>query len=646
MDKLKQMLSAIQTPEPEPEARQKAVQSALVAFDSIHCAEKNKGEASPARLIGQKPSTQGGRPMTHRYLPLFNQTAKWGAVCALLLVGVAVMVPHFLSHRTPKAPWEQGGQRKADTSPKEKANEYRDGFPSGPRGASRPELKTAAPAPEKTAGLRMALDSAQPPPVPPAYVGRDRFEALSPNPIKRTAEEPVSTFSIDVDTASYAFVRRALNSGFLPPQNAVRIEELINYFTYDYPVPKNRETPFKPTVAVFPTPWNPATQLLHIGIKGYALEAAEKPRANLVFLVDVSGSMQSADKLPLLKNALRLLVDHLAADDSVAVVTYAGRAGTALEPTRVREKGKILAAIDRLEAGGSTAGAEGIVTAYDLAQAHFDARGVNRVVLATDGDFNVGISDPEQLKGFVERQRRSNIYLSVLGFGQGNYNDALMQKLAQNGNGNAAYIDTLNEARKVLVEEASATLFPIAKDVKIQVEFNPAVVAEYRLIGYETRLLRREDFANDKVDSGDVGAGHSVTALYEIVPTGGKVRLVDDLRYGNPAAGSAPASSAEFGFLKIGYKLPDAETSQRIQMPIDRFVARPNVEKAPGEARFAAAVAAFGQLLRGDPYTGNFSYDDVIDLAQPVRGADVFGHRSEFVNLVRLAKTARAMGDR
>ena len=348
--------------------------------------------------------------------------------------------------------------------------------------------------------------------------GRDKFDEITFNPIKLVGEEPVSTFSIDVDTASYAFVRRQLNNGTLPQKDAVRVEELINYFNYNYPLPEDRSKPFKPTVALYPTPWNENTKLLHIGIKGYDIVPAEKPRSNLVFLLDVSGSMNSPDKLPLLRNSFSLLVDSLDPEDTVAIAVYAGAAGTILEPTKVKEKSKILAALNRLHAGGSTAGGAGIQLAYSLAEMNFDKEAVNRVILATDGDFNVGITNQNELKSFIERKRKSGIFLSVLGFGQGNYNDALMQALAQNGNGNAAYIDSLNEARKVLVDEAGGTLFTIAKDVKIQIEFNPARVHDYRLIGYETRMLKQEDFNNDKVDAGDVGSGHSVTAIYEITP--------------------------------------------------------------------------------------------------------------------------------
>ena len=426
------------------------------------------------------------------------------------------------------------------------------------------------------------------------------------------------------------------------------MEELINYFDYAYPLPADRSVPFKPSLSVFPTPWNPDTLLLHIAIKGFDVQPDERPRANLVFLLDVSGSMNSPDKLPLLKNAFSMMVETLQPEDTVAIVVYAGAAGTVLEPTPVKEKGKILAALDNLRAGGSTAGGEGIRKAYALAEANYVSDGVNRILLATDGDFNVGIRDPETLKNFVERKRDTGIFLSVLGFGQGNYNDALMQTLAQNGNGNAAYIDTLNEARKVLVDEASGTLFPIAKDVKIQVEFNPAKVAEYRLIGYETRRLKREDFNNDRVDAGEIGAGHAVTAIYELTPVGSPAQRIDDLRYGGrKGTGSGPeARSAEYAYLKIRYKLPDADTSRLLEVPVDSGVVYGELGQAPEEARFAAAVAAFGQLLRDDPRMGDFSYKDVVALAEPVRGRDRFGYRSEFLNMVRLARTARAMGDR
>ena len=473
--------------------------------------------------------------------------------------------------------------------------------------------------------------------------GRDQFEAFDPNPVKVVAEEPVSTFSIDVDTASYAFMRASLDRGVLPQPDAVRVEEFINYFPYDYALPANPETPFAVHVSLMPTPWNDATRLLHIGIKGYELTPAARPPANVVFLVDTSGSMDSRDKLPLLINALSILLDSLAPEDTVAIVAYAGAAGTVLEPTPVAERGAIAAALETLRAGGSTAGAEGIRQAYALAERHFVDGGVNRVILATDGDFNVGIFDPDELEGYIARKRASGIFLSVLGFGMGNYNDALMQRLAQNGNGNAAYIDTLSEARKVMAEEATSTLFPIAKDVKIQVEFNPALVSEYRLIGYETRMLAREDFLNDKVDAGEIGAGHTVTALYEITPVGSDAERIAPLRYGEQETAPSAGRDDEFATVAIRYKLPDAETSTEIARHVTEADAVASAAGAPEDVRFAAAVAAFGQLLRGGRYTEDYTYDDVIAAGQAARGEDPFGYRAEFLTLVRLAKTAAAM---
>jgi Ca-activated chloride channel family protein len=473
-------------------------------------------------------------------------------------------------------------------------------------------------------------------------VGRDKFANAPENAFKVARDAPVSTFSIDVDTASYAFVRAQLNRNVLPPPASVRTEELINYFPYAYEAPASANEPFRANVAVFPNPWAEGRKLIRVGVKGYALQQTNRPRANLVFLIDTSGSMEPQNRLPLVKQSLAMLVTQLQPEDRIAIVTYAGNAGTALEPTSVAEKAKILATIDRLGAGGSTAGAEGIRQAYALAEQNFDAGGVNRVILATDGDFNVGITNKDELKGFVERQREKGIFLSVLGVGMGNYNDAMAQTLAQNGNGVAAYIDTINEARKVLVEEASSTLFPIGKDVKIQIEFNPATVAEYRLIGYETRLLNRDDFANDKVDAGDVGSGQTVTALYDIVPVGGP-RVVDDLRYGAQAPASGASSPAEYAFVKIRYKLPRSDRSVLISTPVDRASEHGRFEDAPLDARFATSVAAFGEILRGGKHTGQFGYDDVLRIASAARGDDPYGYRSEFLQLVRAAKTASAM---
>jgi Ca-activated chloride channel family protein len=481
------------------------------------------------------------------------------------------------------------------------------------------------------------------PGAPAEPIGRDRFNGAAENAFKTVREAPVSTFSIDVDTASYSFARASLNRNVLPQPAAVRTEEFINYFPYAYPAPASASEPFRTTVAVFPSPWSDGRKIIQIGIRGYAVQPAQRPRANLVFLIDTSGSMNAPNRLPLVKQSLSMLLTQLDANDRVAIVTYAGHAGTALEPTAASDKSKILGVIERLEAAGSTAGAEGIRQAYALAEQSFDPNGVNRVILATDGDFNVGITNRDELKGFIERQRGKGIFLSILGFGMGNYNDALMQALAQNGNGAAAYIDTINEARKVLVEEATSTLIPIAKDVKIQVEFNPATVAEYRLIGYETRLLNRDDFNNDKVDAGDVGSGQTVTALYEIVPVGGP-RVIGELRYAEQSSAAAPAASAnEYAFVKIRYKLPKSDVSTLISTPVDRSSEHARFEEAPLEARFATSVAAFGELLRGGRHIGTFAYDDVLRIGTAARGEDPFGYRSEFLQLVRAAKTASAM---
>ena len=508
----------------------------------------------------------------------------------------------------------------------------------------------AAPTAKRMAAEGFAGGVVMPTPMPidditPDYYkdeGRDKFEDFKENPIKVVAEEPVSTFSSDADTASYSFVRRQLNNGVMPQKDAVRIEELINYFDYNYPLPETREQPFKPTVTLVDSPWAEGKKLMHVGIKGFDIEG-EAPKSNLVFLLDTSGSMNSPDKLPLVKNSLKLMLDNMTAEDTISIVVYAGSAGTILEPTPASEKGKIIAALDRLNAGGSTAGAAGINLAYQLAEQNFDKEAVNRVILATDGDFNVGITNREELKDFVERKREKGIFLSVLGFGQGNYNDHMMQTLAQNGNGVAAYIDNLNEARKVLVEEASSTLFPIAKDVKIQVEFNPAAVAEYRLIGYETRALKREDFNNDKVDAGDIGAGHTMTAIYEITPVGSEAVSVDPLRYGAADTEKATMETAqpsdEYAFVKLRYKLPNENTSKLITTPVTNA----NADTISNDTKFATAVAAFGQIIKGGQYTGDFNYDDVIALAQQGKGQDEFGYRSEFIQMVRLAKSASAL---
>jgi len=475
---------------------------------------------------------------------------------------------------------------------------------------------------------------------PPPYaqdVNTERYEHLNDNAVHLVSEQPVSTFSIDVDTGAYANVRRFLNAGQLPPQDAVRVEEMINYFDYDYAPPSDRKTPFKVSTELANAPWNHDALLLKIGIKGFEVAAAERPAANLVFLIDVSGSMQTPDKLPLLKNAFRLLTDQLSERDRVAMVVYAGNTGVVLEPTSGKDKYKILAALDRLEAGGSTNGGAGIEQAYALARSMMIPNGINRVVLATDGDFNVGIVNFEALIDRAERERSSGIALTTLGFGTGNYNDQLLERLADAGNGNYAYVDNLSEARKVLVSELSSTLFTIAKDVKIQVEFNPAEVQEYRLIGYENRMLAREDFSNDKVDAGEIGAGHRVTALYEVIPAG-KRGHVEPLRYGeSTGAKAAKASTAgELAHVRLRYKQPSSDSSQLLEYPIN-VKSAVTLAKASDDFRFAASVAAFGQLLRGGKYVERFGYQDIVSLAKGGLSKDDEGYRREFVSLVKLA---------
>ncbi|WP_027051352.1 VWA domain-containing protein [Mesorhizobium erdmanii] len=502
--------------------------------------------------------------------------------------------------------------------------------PSTSRVARMPaaESKLMAPRPTMAPADQMA----------PQEENRNRVQDFKTNPVHAALEDPVSTFSIDVDTASYSFVRRSLKEGSVPQADTVRVEEMINYFPYDWKGPDSASTPFNSTVSVMPTPWNEHTKLMHVAIKGFDIKPTEQPKANLVFLIDVSGSMDEPDKLPLLKSAFRLLVGKLKADDTISIVTYAGEAGTVLEPTKASEKDKILNAIDNLTPGGSTAGEAGIKEAYRLAQKSFVKDGVNRVMLATDGDFNVGQSDDDDLKRLIEQERKSGVFLSVFGFGHDNLNDQMMQTIAQNGNGTAAYIDTLAEAEKVLVEDASSTLFPIAKDVKIQVEFNPNKVSEYRLIGYETRALNREDFNNDRVDAGDIGSGHSVTAIYEITPKGSGGEQIDPLRYGQATVNNGGVANAdEYAFVKIRYKLPNEDVSKLITTPVTSANEVTSFDQASTDQRFSVAVAAFGQKLRDEDATAKFGYDKIMEIATAARGADPFGYRSEFLSLVRLA---------
>ena len=467
----------------------------------------------------------------------------------------------------------------------------------------------------------------------PTDPGNERYDGKDVSPVHQVRQEPVSTFSVDVDTGAYANMRRFVSAGSLPPKDAMRTEELINYFRYDYERPGRQEAPFTVSTDVMATPWNPATRLLRIGLRGYDLPRSARPPANLVFLIDVSGSMSSPDKLPLVKTALAGLAGELSPRDRVSIVVYAGAAGLVLEPTS--DERKIRAALDQLSAGGSTAGGAGLQLAYRIARDNMVPGGVNRILLATDGDFNVGVSDTKALLEMVEHERDSGITLTTLGFGEGNYNEAMMEQVADHGNGNYAYIDSALEAKKVLGEQMSSTLFTIAKDVKIQVEFNPAQVSQYRLLGYENRALREEDFNNDKVDAGDIGAGHQVTAIYEIVPVGAKT-WSDPRRYDD--APPLPAGKAgEIAFVKLRYKLPDGKTSRLIEQPVPAsLMLRRTAPSA--DFSFAVAVAAFGQKLRGDPLLNGFTNAQIVTLAG--RQNDFW--RQEFIRLVGVAGSLEA----
>ncbi|HEX7312879.1 MAG TPA: VWA domain-containing protein [Pyrinomonadaceae bacterium] len=467
---------------------------------------------------------------------------------------------------------------------------------------------------------------------------REAYAKIDENPFLDAARAPLSTFSIDVDTASYSNTRRFLNDGQLPPRDAVRIEELVNYFSYEYPQPDG-QTPFSVTTEVAECPWNTQHKLVHIGLQGKRVATEDLPPANLVFLLDVSGSMNAPDKLPLVKSSLRTLANQLTARDRVAVVVYAGASGLVLPSTPGDQRGEIVSAFERLQAGGSTNGGSGIQLAYRVAEQNFIRGGTNRVILATDGDFNVGLTGDDELVKLIEEKRRGGVFLSVLGFGTGNLNDSMMEKLADKGNGNYAYIDTEAEARKALGEQVAGTLATIAKDVKIQVEFNPRLVAGYRLIGYENRLLADKDFNDDTKDAGEIGAGHTVTALYEVVPAGQKLENpgVDELKYSRPAEPTQGANTSELLTVKLRYKEPDGDTSRPLNVGVpDRQASYHN---ASNNFKFAAAVAEFGLLLRDSRYKGQSSYAAAAELARASAGADLTGRRTEFVNLIQSARS-------
>ncbi len=479
-----------------------------------------------------------------------------------------------------------------------------------------------------------------PPLVPRSAPPAGTFEGVGENPFKKVPQEPLSTFSIDVDTASYSIARRLLNNGTLPPKDAIRIEELVNYFDYAYPQP-SADAPFSIHTEVATCPWKPKHRLLRVGLKGKEIEAGERPDSNLVFLLDVSGSMDAPNKLPLLKTAMTLLVDKLGPGDRVAIVVYAGASGLVLDSTACseRSKGTILKALDQLRAGGSTHGSAGLRQAYRVAEKNFIKRGVNRVILATDGDFNVGITDRNKLVRLIEDKAGTGVFLTVLGFGMGSYNykDANLEQLADKGNGNYGYIDTINEARRMLVQQMEGTLITIAKDVKIQVEFNPAVVQRYRLVGYENRMLAAKDFNDDTKDAGEIGAGHTVTALYEVVPVGlVDEEDVDPLKYQAPTELSEQAGSGEMATVKLRYKEPDGDESKLLTVAVSDKGR--SLRDASPDFTFSAAVAEFGMLLRDSEHKGKANYDRVLRLAKRGTGQDANGYREEFIELAGKAR--------
>ncbi|PSR55107.1 hypothetical protein AHMF7605_17150 [Adhaeribacter arboris] len=471
--------------------------------------------------------------------------------------------------------------------------------------------------------------------LPRVNYNTEEYDRVEENIFLETTRNPLSTFSIDVDAASYSNVRRFLNNGRKPPKDAVRIEEMVNYFKYTYPQPVE-EDPLAIATELAACPWNPDNQLLHIGLQGKNIPTDNLPPANLVFLIDVSGSMASEDKLPLVIAGFKLLVNQLRSQDKVAIAVYAGAAGLVLPPTAGNRKEVILSALEKLEAGGSTAGGAGIKLAYSIAEENFLDKGNNRVILATDGDFNVGVSSTSELERLIEEKRESGVFLTVLGFGTGNIKDSRMEKLADIGNGNYAYVDNIQEAKKVLVNEFGGTLFTIAKDVKLQLEFNPAYVQAYRLIGYENRTLRNEDFKNDKKDAGDLGAGHTVTALYEIIPVSSKkssslLNGVDELKYQQVKTNTTTTFADELLTLKLRYKTPDGTTSKLFQ----KVVSTNRTAKPSENFRFAAAVAEFGMLLRDSEHKGQATYAQVVSLAEGAKSQDAEGYRAEFIRLVK-----------
>ena len=642
-DDLDDLKSAMRAATPAPDTVRKA--------ENIALAEKNfarrQESAAQARFISDRPQ-KGLFRGAFDMLKSISARHVMTATTAMVAVGLFVYIPSLQQGPLKMPPLETDQRARAEVEERVLVDQMEAQLAddsSALMAAPEPVMELAAEAPMTTAAPQPMAGAIAPSslakrtiaPPPPGYANHDQLVLTEPdteafpeaefNPLKITTEDPVSTFSIDVDTASYAILRSSLNNGRLPSPEQVRIEEMVNYFPYDYTAPQG-DQPFSTQATVINTPWNPETQLVHIALQGQKPEVEARPPLNLVFLIDTSGSMDSANKLPLLKQSFQLMLGQLRPTDQVAIVTYAGSAGQVLAPTPASDRSTIMAALDKLDAGGSTAGQAGLQQAYATAESMSGDNDISRIILATDGDFNVGIHDPDELKDFIAKKRETGTYLSVLGFGRGNLDDATMQALAQNGNGQAAYIDTLSEAQKTLVDQLGGALFPIANDVKIQVEFNPAQVAEYRLIGYETRALKREDFNNDRIDAGEIGAGHTVTAIYEVTPVGSPARLSDPLRY-QPA--EVAATSNEYGFLRLRYKRPGNDTSELIETPI-----LPGGEATP-DMQFASAIAGFGQLLQNSPYLGNWSYKQAIDLANAAKGDDAFGYRAQAVQLMRLA---------
>lgn len=627
-DDLDDLKSAFSSATPAPDAKRRA-QNLALAQENF---ERLQGSTTDARPMKDAPKMGGFAKGIRAMFDALSSKAGLTATTALAAFGLVMIVPVMREGPTSFVTPKPAVMIKAPVAMEEITPEPMAELADMASGAVAQEVSPMpAPAPRMMAKsdkrLRIApvggLVADAPMLMPDTET--EEFSSAPENTLKITRETPVSTFSVDVDTASYAILRSSLMNGQLPPKAAVRIEEMLNYFPYVYAAPS--EGTFATSLAMMPTPWNANTNLMRIAIQGEMPEIETRPPLNLVFLIDTSGSMNQADKLPLLKQSLRLMLGQLRPEDQVAIVAYAGSAGQVLEPTSASERDTILAALDNLAAGGGTNGQAGLQQAYALAKSMKEDGEISRVLLATDGDFNVGLSNPDALKDYIADKRESGTFLSVLGFGRGNLDDATMQALAQNGNGQAAYIDSLPEAQKVLVDQQTGALFPIASDMKVQVEFNPATVAEYRLIGYETRALAREDFNNDKVDAGDIGAGYQVTALYEITPVGAEGR-VDELRYAEVAS-DGPMN--ELGYLKLRYKTPGADVSQLVEQAIPTDLA-PDTE-----LQFAASIAGFGELLRGSENLGSWGYSDAIAGASAGRGEDEFGYRAEAIRLMRLA---------